>query len=478
MQIFNIPEEIIEEKNSAEIARYIADSFLNQTYGKTVLVGGKNLGFYIWDGKKYTNGMISAEEFLNDVHKFNELDKKKITIRSLRQDYLHHIEFSQVVNLEPDFKHVSFNNFMFSWEDFLKYDYSSGMNFLKQHSPDIFITNFINHDLDLEPFLFNTETSYIAEAITPNTVRIFKEWVGEKWLLLFEIIGYTLYPKYPFNKAVMLVGSGSNGKSTFLRILKEILGRENITSISLKDITSNRFSASLLFGKLANIHGDLQKYAITDTGTFKLLTGEDYISADRKFRDRIEFQNYAKLIFSANELPEVNDMTEAFWRRWIIIEFHNKFEPIDNFFEDNFDEIELSKIISISLLAFRDVLRRNKFSFEETEADYKETWLRKSDSVYAFLAEKFEQKELFKHGKIEKQKLYTMYQQFCTENDINPVEKNTFTKRLEVYGYPVVKSGGERFYKGLTDAFKTDFDDVEAQKDLRGEKMFGGGLFE
>ncbi len=59
-----------------------------------------------------------------------------------------------------------------------------------------------------------------------------------------------------------------------------------------------------------------------------MLTGEDEICADRKFRDPICSKNYTKLIFSADELPEVINQTYAFWRRWIVVEFSNR--SLDN----------------------------------------------------------------------------------------------------------------------------------------------------
>lgn len=468
--IFEIDVEIKKEKNVAKIARLLADYFINIFNAKTFMNSDNTLGFFIWDGKRYRRGDEIAEKFLNDMHKFNQLEEFKIKVKSLRDEFFHHIQYSFVESHKIDNSLISFENFILSWNDFIKHDIlSENFNdFLKDHDPEIYSFNYIRHCIDIEPFLLAADFETLAKSLTPNTVKIFQDWVGDKWQLLFEIIGYCLYPKYTFNKAIMLVGDGSNGKSTYLRLLKEILGKENIVSIPLKDLAESRFSGAELFGKLANIYADLPKTAITNTGQFKVLTGEDWVSADRKFRDRVNFENYAKLIFSCNELPHVSDMTPAFWRRWLVIKFPNKFSPVDNFFESNFDEVEISKIISLSLIAFKNVLQRGKFSFEETEADYKELWLKQSDSVYGFLQDSFSTGVLVKElgEKSDKQKMYEMYVKYCEENELTPVEKNTFTKRMEIYGFPVFKSSGKSYYKNIriNEPFRSEFDNLEVFK--------------
>jgi Predicted ATPase len=109
-----------------------------------------------------------------------------------------------------------------------------------------------------------------------------------------------------------------------------------------------------LRGKLANIFADLPSDALRNTG--KVLTGNDRITADRKHRDPIRFTNYAKLIFSCNQLPKVYDMTLAFWRRWLVIQFPNIFPPNEEFRKKFIEEITpkyASKILAYSLLLIK-----------------------------------------------------------------------------------------------------------------------------
>jgi Predicted ATPase len=223
----------------------------------------------------------------------------------------------------------------------------------------------INYEIDWT--VFEDKTCYedlikCIESKTPFFRKVFQDWVNEKWLLLYEILGYTLYSKgYPFNKAIMLVGEGNNGKSTYLTLLKSILGSKNVKSIPLQEITSDKFAGNELYGMLANIYADLPNELLRNTGIFKILTGEDYVCFDRKYaKKRICFTNYAKLIFSCNQLPKVYDMTLAFWRRWIVIEFPNKFPDNPKFKEEIIKHPEIPSLIALSILAFKKVLERGK----------------------------------------------------------------------------------------------------------------------
>jgi putative DNA primase/helicase len=294
----------------------------------------------------------------------------------------------------------------------------------------------------------------LFEIEAPKAVNIFKQWVNEDWLLLFEIIGYCFVPYYPFNKAFMLIGSGANGKSTFLTLVRRILGEQNVSSVSLQDLNEKRFAAVQLFNKLANIFPDLPSKPLKYTGIFKLLTGEDMITADRKFKEPISFINRAKLIFSCNQLPEVIDTSEAFFDRFVIIQFPNKFPRTisnEDFIKNNFNEEEIEKIIALSLYAIYLVLKRGTFT--APKVDIKEEWLRKSDSVYAFV------KDMLKEGIIEENKelniegsiLHELYSKYCEKNDIESKNIKEFYRSLEErFGYTKYKKEGYTYVKGIT----------------------------
>ena len=140
--------------------------------------------------------------------------------------------------------------------------------------------------------------------------------------LLQEIFGYLLIPVNKAQKSFVFVGAPNAGKSTLLAVAQEILlGSDNVSNIPWQGL-ADRFNKAELFGKLANIFADLPSKAIDDNGMFKALTGEDYITAERKNKDPFSFRPYARFLFSCNEIPRnYGDRSDGFFRRLILIRF-------------------------------------------------------------------------------------------------------------------------------------------------------------
>ena len=146
--------------------------------------------------------------------------------------------------------------------------------------------------------------TYDPTAKCPQFMKFLKGIVpGEEIPLLQEIFGYFLIPVNKAQKSFVFVGAANAGKSTLLSIVQEILlGSDNVSNIPWQSL-SDRFKTAELFGKLANIFADLPSKSIDDNGMFKALTGEDYITAERKNKDPFSFRPYARLLFSCNEIP-------------------------------------------------------------------------------------------------------------------------------------------------------------------------------
>ncbi len=161
---------------------------------------------------------------------------------------------------------------------------------------------------------------YDPSAKSPKWIKFVDECKSDS-ILLQEAAGYPLLPHYPHAKAIMLLGNGGQGKSVFLRVVSEILGIENVSATSLQSLIENRFASSDLYGRLANIAGDISDMALSDTSIFKNLTGDDRVRAERKGQIAFEYWNRAKLMFSANQLAPTKDKTAGYMRRWILIDF-------------------------------------------------------------------------------------------------------------------------------------------------------------
>lgn len=144
---------------------------------------------------------------------------------------------------------------------------------------------------------------------------------------LYRLIAHSLYKEYAAEKAAMLLGDGRNGKSVFLSLVEAFLGQWNVSAKSLQELNEDEWAANNLVGKLANVHPDMSDQTVETMQMFKKLTGRDTVSANVKFESPIRFENYATLLFACNRMPVLKDDTRGNWRRWLLIDFPNTFEP-------------------------------------------------------------------------------------------------------------------------------------------------------
>lgn len=273
--------------------------------------------------------------------------------------------------------------------------------------------------------------TYNPKADCPHIKKFFNEIVDSKDIpVLEELFGYCLYRNYLIQKSFMLLGKGSNGKSTLLGLLVLFLDKPNISSVSLQEFAENRFAKALLYGKLANVYADLSPRALNDTGIFKMLTGGDTINAEKKFGGFFTFVNYAKLIFSANELPQTRDETEAFFRRWVIISFPHTFseETSDKSLISSLttDE-ELSGLLNIALNGLQRLLKNGRFSNSKTSLETKEQYVRISDTVEAFTTDRIKGTL---EGWVAKDELYNQYESYCITNNSPIKPREAFFKNI------------------------------------------------
>lgn len=144
--------------------------------------------------------------------------------------------------------------------------------------------------------------------------------------IAWEIPAWLMTPDTSIQKAVLLTGEGSNGKSTYLRGVIAFIGKQNTAAISLHKLEQDKYAAARLVGKLANVCPDLPSAHLSSTSVFKALTGGDVVGAEYKYHDSFEYVPFAKLVFSANQPPHSDDSTHGFFRRWQVVPFTMTFE--------------------------------------------------------------------------------------------------------------------------------------------------------
>lgn len=288
---------------------------------------------------------------------------------------------------------------------------------------------------------------------------------------LYEFFGYCLYRRIPIHKAFMLVGEGENGKSTLLSLLKAFLGSDNVSNQTLQSICENRFAAVELHGKLANIYADLEQKSLYNTGMFKILSGEDSIDAERKFiQRRIKFTNFAKQIYSCNTIPaNTKDDTIAFWRRWILITFPNRFSKERgngdaNILQKLTSKEQLSLLLLHALEGLKRLLQNNGFSNQKTTEETRLDYIVRSDPIKYFAeihliedVQSFEPKIV----------VYEAYKQFCNEKGLEIKDVVVFGRTIRKYltfgdtQKTINGKHGVTCYSGIKLKTKTETKDVE-----------------
>lgn len=245
--------------------------------------------------------------------------------------------------------------------------------------------------------------------------------------LLMQVPAQALMQNSNYQLSYLLTGDGANGKSTYIKLLGCLVGKFSTTSVSLQELIENRFAAADLQGKLLNLYADLPKTSLRDTGKFKILTGGDQLSAEKKFADRFQFENKAVFVFSANELPQVDDGTYAFWRRWAVIEFPHKFKVSSNFVENLITPQNLSGFLNLVIAEMNRIEEENLIRSSKVD-DIMEIWKMRSNSAYAFIKTRIK-----KAGNewIAKNVLWNEYNKYCVDNDFTEMSKIKFRQQLE-----------------------------------------------
>ncbi|EPS55286.1 TPA: phage/plasmid primase, P4 family [Clostridium botulinum] len=251
-------------------------------------------------------------------------------------------------------------------------------------------------------------------------------------LLIEEMIGYTLFRRNELGKAFILTGGGSNGKSTLLEVLNELLGEENIASVSLEEL-NHRFKTFQLEGKLANIGDDISNKYIEDNSTFKKLVTGEKVNVERKGRDPFDFKNYSKLIFSANELPRINDLSGGLKRRLIFIPFNATFskkdKDYDPFILDKLTSHEaMEYLLKLALEGLNRVLINHIFTNAKVCDDVWEEYEAINNPIVGFLEDNDIENEPVKE-------VYLRYSAWCSENGLKSVSKPVFSREVQKQGY-------------------------------------------
>lgn len=315
------------------------------------------------------------------------------------------------------------------------------------HDPKVFTINQFNVEYNDK----NTETPQWQEFLDSCLEK-------DDQVLLQEILGYILIPETRAKKLFMFVGPKDCGKSTILEILRNIISDENVCAIDPKNLQPEyRFYTSELFGKLANICGDISNERL-DPALLKQLLGEDLILADRKFNSPIKFVNKARCLFSCNEKPLSKDKTDAWFAKLIFLKF-KKPEKKDITLKDRL-KTELDGIFKWALDGLLR-LKSNKFEFSLSYNATKEMeeYKKANNPLMCFVDDLIEFDD---DCWVKSSEIYEQYKLYCKLNNLQALSNIKFFKFLQNQ-YNLKKKVIRRFNKtfNAVEGIKLTIDKME-----------------
>lgn len=251
--------------------------------------------------------------------------------------------------------------------------------------------------------------------------------------LLEECIGYCFFRQNELSKSFILTGSGSNGKSTYLDLVKLVLGNENYSVLDINEL-GDRFSTTMLAGRLANIGDDISDEFLQGNtiAMFKKIVSGNTIKAENKGQDAFSFDPTVKLLFSANEIPRMrNKGFDAIKRRLVIIPFNARFSKNDADY-DGLIRLKLQTmsageyLIKLGIDGLKRILKTQGFTESTKVKDEIEKFEKDNNPLLLFLEEVGED-EILNH---EIKEVFRRYDVFCCENGFTKMTRQKFTKEV------------------------------------------------
>ena len=252
--------------------------------------------------------------------------------------------------------------------------------------------------------------------------------------LLYSFLAYSMMNHVNYQKACLLHGEKNSGKTTLVKILKEIF--KGVLSQAHLNALSERFGKSVIKNKLLNIGDDLTPEPIKDDGVFKGLVTNPLVDIDEKNKEIITVRNITKFMFICNILPPLpENIDEAYYRRWVIIETRKTVpEPERNPNYVNEILVDLEGIINTIMVHVKDSQELSKHDFINRNKDL---FLTHGISSYRFVLEQCKPKsEILESDYSSSYEIYKRYKEFCDEKGFKIKSRKLFSIDLANIGYP------------------------------------------
>jgi len=296
--------------------------------------------------------------------------------------------------------------------------------------------NLDTHELKPHDKVFNS-TLQLNISFDPDSKKTCDRWLTyldetvetqEAIMQLQEFMGYCLTWDTSLSKCLILIGKGADGKSLYLKTLRELVGPENCSAVAFQDLEKD-FSRSSLYMKSVNISTEIGKDALKSP-YFKAIVTGDPIDGCFKHKDSFTFTPTVKLAFAANELPRVLDNSDGFFRRLLPVHFKNQFKENDSKTDPDLLEKlkdELSEIFMWALVGLERLRKQKRFTQSVETDDIILNYRRLNNPVVCFVEDNC---SIVKGSKVPKDDIYKSFEKYCLNGNYRCHSRENFFKEL------------------------------------------------
>lgn len=296
-------------------------------------------------------------------------------------------------------------------------------------------------------------TYYDPQAKAQRWERFLDEvFLGDKELIAFiqRAVGYSLTGLTREQVFFFLYGTGRNGKSRFLEVLRSIagdFGRYAAFSTFTKERGSNGHEDDLMALEGSRLITSSESKTVEKLAedVLKSIVGEDPITGSRKHERTHTFRPAFKLWLAANNKPKVADVTDGFWRKVVLIPFEAKFEGVSE--DKRLGEKLQAELPGILAWAVAGCLayQREGLNPPARCVDAVAAWRADNDPLADFLS-------TCKFGEgleVKASALYQEYERFCATSGLKAVSMTSFSPLVEAHGFKRERRKNGVFFLGI-----------------------------
>lgn len=387
----------------------------------------------IWNGVRYATGWFEIDRQAQLL-----LDSVKTSMKREVREYINVMAERKQAS-KPSL--IAFANGVYDIDDGTMHEYD----------PDMVITNIIPHEYD--PNAYDKTTDDFLNRIACGNKQTREN--------LEEIIGLCMYRSNDFDTCPVLVGNGSNGKSTYIAALRNVLGIDNVSSLDL-NVIGKQFQAVRLLGKLANLGDDISNEFVKGDflAVFKKIVSGETIYTDVKGSVGFEFKPYCTLVFSCNEFPALGDSSDGMMRRLFPIAFDAQFTRNDEHFDpkiaDKLCTPEAARyLVNLGIFGIHRVIRNNGMTINTQSEQIKAEVQMENNSILQWIMDD----ELTAKSFVGRatQFCYEDYIAWCSFNKIrNPFKQINVTKFIKKR-FDLRTASTDHVINGVKKSLKTFF---------------------